>query len=466
MVRLLQIGFIWFGCAVAWMVLGSTILVRTGGSSSALTREVQLLWGPEMRQQPPRAVYHETRKQREWVTGRDAMGQPVSNEVVKDVDVEIDVPLTATDAAVKLSLDHRRKGLLWFATYGVDFRARYTFSNSTGAARRVAFRFPLVGDAAVYDGFEVRDADGAVVPAEVARGLAHWSESLAAGERRTYAVAYRSRGTTRWDYELANGAGQVRDFRLGLETDFDAVNFPAGTISPSRHGRVTGGWRGEWAFTSLVASQTIGVELPQRPSPGPLASRITFFAPVGLLFFFFVVAVLALARGRAIHPLNYFFFGCAFFAFHLLFAYLVDHLALWPAFALSAGVSSLLVVSYGRLFVGWRFALLELGLSQLVYLILFSFTFFFQGFTGLSITVGAVLTLAVMMQLTGRVSWAAASKPAPPASPPAVGPPPAPAFAPPGPPVGPPPAWPAASVGAPPLPPVPYPTAAPPRSTY
>jgi hypothetical protein len=446
MIRLLQIGFIWLGCAVAWMILGSTILVRTGGSSSALTREVQLLWGPEMRQQPPRAFYHELSRQREWVTtGRDNLGQPIQAEVVKDVTIDVAIPLAATDAAVTLALEHRRKGLMWFATYGVDFRARYTFVNPTAQARRVDFLFPLVGDAAVYDGFAVRGGDGAAVAADVAKGLAQWSATFAAGEQRVYEVAYRSRGTTRWDYELATGAGQVRDFRLALTTDFDAVDFPAGTISPSSHGRTAGGWRGEWAFTSLVASQTIGVELPQRPSPGPLASRITFFAPVGLLFFFFVVAVLALARGRTIHPLNYFFFGCAFFAFHLLFAYLVDHLAVGPAFALAAGAATLLTVTYGRLFVGWRFALVELGLAQLVYLVLFSFTFFFKGVTGLAITVGAVITLAVMMQLTGRVSWAAAAKPAPP-------------------PPGPPPAWPPA--GPPPAP-VPYPAApTAPRSTY
>jgi len=36
MIRLLQIGFIWFGCAVAWMILRSTMLVSTGGSSAPL----------------------------------------------------------------------------------------------------------------------------------------------------------------------------------------------------------------------------------------------------------------------------------------------------------------------------------------------------------------------------------------------------------------------------------------------
>ena len=160
-----------------------------------------------------------------------------------------------------------------------------------------------------------------------------------------------------------------------------------------------------------------------------MASRSTFFAPVSLLFFFFVVAVLAASRGRSIHPMNYFLLATAFFAFHLLFAYLVDHLAVMPSFALSAAVSVVLVTSYARLFVGWRFALVEVGLSQLIYLVLFSFSFFWKGFTGLAITVGAILTLFVIMQITGRLDWSEVSKllkpdePTPPAPPPPPGPP-------------------------------------------
>jgi heme/copper-type cytochrome/quinol oxidase subunit 3 len=37
-----------------------------------------------------------------------------------------------------------------------------------------------------------------------------------------------------------------------------------------------------------------------------------------------------------------------------------------------------------------------------VYLVGFSLTFLLKGFTGLSITVGAILTLFLMMQVTGR----------------------------------------------------------------
>ncbi len=78
---------------------------------------------------------------------------------------------------------------------------------------------------------------------------------------------------------------------------------------------------------------------------------------------------------------------------------------------MSSAVSLFLVITYARLFVGWRFALVEMALPQLVYLVAFSFTFFWQGFTGLAITVGAILTLFIMMQVTGRYEW---SKGAPP----------------------------------------------------
>jgi inner membrane protein involved in colicin E2 resistance len=188
-------------------------------------------------------------------------------------------------------------------------------------------------------------------------------------------------------------------------TDFPAVDFPPGSLSPSEHRAAGRGWRGVWRFEQIVGTAPVGIVLPERLNPGPLAARLTFFAPVSLLFFFFVTGMLLAARGRSIHPVNYFLLACAFFAFHLLFAYLIDHLAIAPSFALASLVSVGLVVTYARLFVGWRTALLQVGLSQLVYLVLFSVTFFWQGYTGLAITVGAIVTLFVMMQLTGRTDW-------------------------------------------------------------
>lgn len=52
-----------------------------------------------------------------------------------------------------------------------------------------------------------------------------------------------------------------------------------------------------------------------------------------------------------------------------------------------------------------RFAVVEASLAQFVYLVLFSYAFFFTGFTGLAVTIGSIVTLFVVMQMTGRIKW-------------------------------------------------------------
>jgi len=124
-----------------------------------------------------------------------------------------------------------------------------------------------------------------------------------------------------------------------------------------------------------------------------------------LLFYFFVLTVVTTLRKIDLHPVNYFFLAAAFFAFHLLFAYTVDRMPIGPAFALASAVSMFLTISYLRLVVGLRFAAVEAGLAQLFYLILFSLALFNEGFSGLSITIGAIVTLFLTMQWTGRIRW-------------------------------------------------------------
>ena len=318
-------------------------------------------------------------------------------------DVTFPLPLESTDARVVLVLEHRQKGLLWFPTYAVDLSAATPFVTTPRSVAPPGSPFSLPAREAIYDGFEVRDAQGKPVAASVEGAAAHWTVPLEPGATHTFRVQYRTRGTSSWTYRPASSGGAVvRDFALELWTSVQGIDFAPGSISPSTARPDGRGWHGRWAFQSLVASAPISLELPQKLNPGPLAARITFFAPVALLFYFFVVVLLAERHGHRLHPLSWFLIGCAFFADHLLFAYLADHLPLWAALGLSSAASIALVVTYAQWLVGWRFAIREMGLAQLVYLVLFSLTFMLKGFTGLSIAVGAVLTLALMMQVTGR----------------------------------------------------------------
>ena len=160
-----------------------------------------------------------------------------------------------------------------------------------------------------------------------------------------------------------------------------------------------------WAYPDVIGAQAVGMDMPSVLNPGPLAARISFFAPVSLLFFFAVLIIMNAVRRVNLHPMNYFFLAAGFFAFQLLFAYLVDLVALNLAFGIAAAVSLVLVSGYLFLAtgksVGWLAAV-----AQFAYMVLFSYSFFFDGLTGLTITIGAIFTLALLMVTTAKVNWA------------------------------------------------------------
>jgi len=149
--------------------------------------------------------------------------------------------------------------------------------------------------------------------------------------------------------------------------------------------------------------------MPKLLNAGPVAARIAFFAPVSLLLFVVVVLLMGALKGVPLHPVHVFFVSAGFFAFHLLFAYLVDLLPLATAFGIATVVSVMLVCGYLKA-VGGR-TLFRIALpAQLGYLVLFSLSFFFDGLTGITLTVCAVLTLALLMALTAKVDWRAFEK--------------------------------------------------------
>jgi inner membrane protein involved in colicin E2 resistance len=199
---------------------------------------------------------------------------------------------------------------------------------------------------------------------------------------------------------------QVRDFSLQMRTNFKEIDFPENTLSPTEKQGSGDGWLLTWKYSNLLSGFDIGMTMPEKLQPGPLAGQISFFAPVSLFFFFFLMLIITTMRDIDLHPMNYFFLATAFFAFHLLLAYLVDHISIHAAFLICSAVSIFLVISYLRLVVGMRFAAVEAGISQFIYLVLFSYAFFFKGFTGLAVTIGSIVTLFVVMQMTGKIKWA------------------------------------------------------------
>ena len=399
--RIIAIIFIFILTTIAWAILGGTILARTYDSGEVSSSQVESTWGAEHNQAPPSASFKtSTQKPTEVMENGLKVTRIVTEEKITTV------PLESSNVDVNLDLGHRQKGLLWYSTYKVNFLGQYTFRNPSMLEQTVQFDLKFPTTRAIYDNL-IFTVDGNPVALTNSNNVASGEVKMGPGKVAKLNIGYSSQGLNEWRYSFGTGdVAEVRDFNLRMNTNFKDIDFPNNTLSPSEKTETGNGWDLTWSYKNLLSGYQIAMAMPEKLQPGPLAGRISFFAPVSLFFFFFLMLIITTMRGINLHPMNYFFLAAAFFSFHLLLAYLVDHISIHASFAVAAAVSIFLVVSYLRLVVGIRFASREAALAKFIYLVMFSYAFFLKGFTGLAITIGSVLTLFVVMQVTGRVKWA------------------------------------------------------------
>ncbi|MCB1232116.1 MAG: inner membrane CreD family protein [Verrucomicrobiae bacterium] len=380
-IRLFAILCIVLGTGIAWFILGSAITVRTEGTDSRLCETVASNWGQPMEQVHPSAFY---------ITPTAARTRRVIQPETSRI-------------SVNLRSDPKKKGLLWYRTYTAEFEGDYVLKNPTPISQTIYVHFEFPAKGARFDkfAFVLDDQQTDQAPRD---GIITEAVILEPGEEIPVHLAYTAAGLDRWTYSFGD-IPRVRGVELTMQTDFDEIDIPAGAESPtSRDRNEVGGWSLVWQYSNVIGARAIAMEMPAVTNPGPVAARITFFAPVSLVFFFAVVVILGAIRGVNLHPMNYFLLAAGCFAFQLLFAYLVDLVPTMLAFGIAASVSLLLVGGYLTAAVGFRFARIAAA-AQFAYMVLFSYSFFFDGLTGITITIGAIITLALLMGFTAKTDW-------------------------------------------------------------
>ena len=399
--KIAAIVFVYICTCVAWIILGGVTVDRTHSLDNKLKQAVGQLWGTPQKQAAPR-VYYQTSEQQKVARTND---EGKTTTETKTVVVSHSLNLESSDIKADLKLAHRKKGLLWYSTYSVDFDGTYGIANTTSEARAVWFEYAFPSSDGIYDDFTIA-VNGApekdLVPSG---GKIYKSIYLMPGQAATVKVGYRSQGLDQWWYVFGEDVSQIRNFKLAMTTDFARIDFPENSIAPTAKTQKGSGWELVWSYNNLISGIQIGMDMPKKVNPGPFVSKISFFAPVSLFLFFFLLFIITAIRGIRLHPMHYFFVAASFFAFHLLMAYLADHADIYLAFFISAAVSLFLVVSYMRIVAGTKFAFVETAVAQLVYLMFFSYAFFWEGYTGLAITICCIATLFVVMQFTARIDW-------------------------------------------------------------
>ena len=399
--RISAVIVIFFILAGAWFVLGSAMHIRSSDLNYDIHQEVVALWGEPICQEAPGLSVHIEKP----LVNQIILDDVTEDESDVDENPSREVYLNGSQIDVRLALEHRKKGLNWYPTYISDFKSRYTIYNSGDKDRNVVFHFPLPSSNGTYEKFTVLKDGEELVLGPILDHHQRIDLLCSAKKEVEISVSYRTRGVDRWIYAFNQSFSEIKNFEMQIATDFPNYDYTRGSMSAESIEENEGGVVLRWNANNLITSQDIGIEMPVKLNPGPLSSKMTFFAPICLIFFFSLLAAVAVVKEVNIHPMHFLFVGCGFFAFHLLFAYLVDLVDVHVSFFISTCTTLALVTWYLKGALKGRMPSVAVVLGQLFFLVLFSYSFFVEGTTGLIVAIGSVITLAVMMRLTMDVDW-------------------------------------------------------------
>lgn len=149
MKRIFAIVAIFIGVTIAWMSLASSVDNRTVRQDEVLKEEVGQLWGASQRQKAPQ-VWNRVTTQEEVSVIKS--GKNLTE--TKTVTTDNYWPINASKIKVDLDLDHRKKGLLWYSTYRVNFDSEYKIANPTEKTTAMFLDFEFPNNESVYDNFQ------------------------------------------------------------------------------------------------------------------------------------------------------------------------------------------------------------------------------------------------------------------------------------------------------------------------
>ncbi|MBY0405486.1 MAG: inner membrane CreD family protein, partial [Cyanobacteria bacterium] len=229
--RIIAIIFIFFCTCVAWVILAATVSNRTSTLDSTNSEAVTQLWGSTQNQMAPSV---------KWVTYQKTKSEREENgkKIVSFDNTPVDhpIPLDQSNVNVTLKLEHRQKGLLWYSTYRVKFAGDYVFTNpmdnntSENAQQNpIQLQFPFPASQAIYDNLKLVINGRSIDKLTPEGSNLQETIRLKPGESCKLHYEYDSQGLDNWEYTFNNNVTQVKNFNLQMMTDFEDIDFPAGS---------------------------------------------------------------------------------------------------------------------------------------------------------------------------------------------------------------------------------------------
>ena len=397
--KIVAIVLIFVVTSIAWMILGASNSSRTNTSFSSLKSQVANLYGNRLNIAAPRCYTKTTKHREETVNNTKRMVEYYEYQ---------DHELIKSDLKINVYLDQRKKGNLWFPTFKASFEGKYTFLVDSSSKNNIYLYSTLNSSDSIYNNLYLNINNKDVVNVLPLINKVDFPVVPDKDNIVQFTVSYDATGMEEIRYLITSdrdAIAQINDFNLVISTDFELYDFPSNMMSPTQKNATEKGYDLIWDLNKTITGKNIGLIIPNKLNPGEIITRVSFFAPVSLLFFFVVLLMFSVVLKINLHPMHFFFLAATFFSFHLMFSYFSDELNIYLSFAISAVVSLILTVTYMRLISPKKMAFAYSPIIQFIYLIVFSFSFFFDGITGIIVTICAVITLFILMQVTGRINW-------------------------------------------------------------
>ena len=379
--------FHFFGSLGIVLVVSAVLLLRIGDrrgfADGELHRDVMERWGAPIQQPMPSLRYVPT------------------GAVFTSLEP---LPLTRQEVAVDATMNHRKRGLVYFSGFDFRFAGDFAAVNPFDRDVDVAFVFPislqknkvLLSDLA----FTV---DGAPAPVELGKDgdKLLWTGRLGPGQKVAFRVAFKGRGLDAFTYAMdpaapARNVGLTLDIHGGENFDYADGVVPATRVE--RHGEAV---RLAWRFDSLESGIPIGVILPSERSWDAILATFAARSWAGFLLFFAGFVALCVHHGHRPRMHESYLFAAAYALFFVLAAYLAALIHFYAAWALSLALSAALVCGYASLLLP-RGAWKPVAGLVVATLVVPTVAVVLQGYTGLIYTLEALALVAAAMVATAR----------------------------------------------------------------
>lgn len=289
--------------------------------------------------------------------------------------------------------------LKYINSYSIQYKSQYNIYPAQENIKKIKLIYKLPAKKTVIDDFKIyiNNNDLKEIKIDSDNNEIISNIQFRQGEINNIEISYIAKGSSFWKYYIGKNINQLIEFNLELTTNFKKIIFPEDCISTAINNEIKNSTKLRWNYNNLLLGYNIGIEMPHLINPGKSASLMSFSGIICLLLFFIFLFFSLIYNNKEFSIYEYFFLTLSFFIFYLTFSftiqYLNNYLSLIIALIVSLSISGFYISNKN----GIGFTILYILIPQFVYTCLISFSLFYKGLFGLSLTIVIIATTVIIM---------------------------------------------------------------------